>query len=79
MVWILQKTEPAYEQAESMLEPFMCLARLDTEAGATISSQYGVSSLPTMVLFRNNQILARQAGALSAEQIVTWARTRILS
>ncbi len=74
-----QKMAPAYEQAASTLEPFVRLARLNTEADQVIASKYAVSSLPTMVLFRNSKELARQAGALTAEQIIAWTRAKILS
>ena len=73
-----KKMAPAYEQAASSLEPFVRLARLNTEADPLIASKYEVNSLPTMVIFRSNRELARQAGALTAEQIVTWARSKFL-
>jgi len=74
-----KKMAPAYEQAATSLEPFMRLARLNTETDPTIASQYAVTSLPTLILFRNNRELARQSGAMTAEQIIAWARARILS
>lgn len=74
-----QKMAPAYEQAASSLEPFVRLANLNTEADPVIASKYAVSSLPTMILFRDDKELARQAGALTAEQIVAWTRAKIIS
>ena len=59
MVWLLKKMAPAYEQAAISLEPLVRLGRLNTETDPAIASQYAVTSLPTMVLFRNNQELAR--------------------
>jgi len=74
-----QKMAPAYEQAAASLEPFLRLASLNTETNPAIASQYAVTNLPTMILFRNNRELARQTGAMSAEQVSAWARAKILS
>lgn len=73
------KMAPAFEQAASQLEPYVRLAKLNTVANPAIATQYRVSSLPTLILFRANQELARQAGALTVEQIVGWTRATILT
>ncbi|RLA19650.1 MAG: hypothetical protein DRQ62_11610 [Gammaproteobacteria bacterium] len=39
--------------------------------------QYGIRSIPTLVLFRNGQELARQAGAMGAKDIVNWTQHHI--
>ena len=73
-----QKMAADYEQAASHLEPFVRLAKINTGTSPAIASQYAVNSLPTLILFRNNRELARQAGALTREQIVAWARSKII-
>ena len=72
-----KKMAPDYEQAASQLEPYVRLAKINTVTYPAIASQYAVSGLPTLILFRNNRELARQAGALTREQIVAWVRTKI--
>ncbi|WP_292977893.1 thioredoxin family protein, partial [Nitrosomonas sp.] len=37
--------------------------------------QYGIRSIPTLVLFRNGREVARQSGAMSAQDIVHWVQT----
>ena len=68
---------PAFGAAARDLEPAMRLGKLDTEAEQTIAARYGIRSIPTMILIANGREVARQAGAMSASSIVTWARQQL--
>lgn len=65
---------PAFEAAARELEPAMRLAKVDTDAEPALGTRFGIRSIPTLVLIRRGEELARQSGALSAAQIVQWAR-----
>lgn len=65
---------PQFEQAAAELEPLVRLAKVDTESEPQLAAQFGIRSIPTLVLFRNGREVARQSGALSADDIVRWAR-----
>lgn len=65
---------PQFIRAASLLEPAVRLAKVDTEAEQSLGAQYGIRSIPTLVLFRGGQELARQEGAMGAEAIVSWVR-----
>ena len=65
---------PAFAQAAGLLEPQFRLAKLNTEAEQGLAGQYGIRSIPTLVLFKNGREVARQAGAMGAQDIVRWAR-----
>ena len=67
---------PAFEQAAAQLEPDFRLAKLNTEEEQAIGAQYGIRSIPTMVLFRNGQEIARQSGAMMAADIMRWVRAQ---
>ena len=67
---------PQFEAAAKALEPRMRLGKLDTEAGQQIAGRYGIRGIPTMILFRGGEEIARTSGAMSAAQIVEWARSR---
>ena len=68
---------PAFEQAAAQLEPQVRLAKLNTEEAQAIAAEYGIRSIPTLVLFRNGVEVARQPGAMGADDIVRWVRTHI--
>ena len=64
---------PAYEQAAKQLEPHMRVAKLNTEDAQAIAARHDIRSIPTLALFRHGEEVARQAGAMSAADIVRWA------
>jgi thioredoxin 2 len=63
---------PAFAQAAAMLEPKVRLGKVDTESEPALGSQYGIRSIPTLALFKHGKELARQSGAMSAQDIVRW-------
>jgi thioredoxin 2 len=68
---------PAFARAAGELEPFLRVAKLNTEDAPNIAGRFAIRSIPTLVLFSRGQEIARQAGAMDARSIVNWARTRI--
>ncbi len=68
---------PHFEAAAAQLEPLVRLAKVDTEANPTLGGRHGIRSIPTLVLFRQGRELARQAGAMSAADIVRWTRQHL--
>lgn len=65
---------PAFEAAARRLEPAVRLLKLDSEAEQAAAGALNVSSIPTLILLRDGQIIARQAGAMNTAQIVEWTR-----
>lgn len=65
---------PAYAEAAAQLEPAMRLLKLDSDAHPGVASRLGIRGIPTLILYRGGKEVARQSGALSAPQIVAWAR-----
>jgi len=68
---------PAFVQAAAQLEPRVRLAKLNTEVEQSLAAQYGIRSIPTLALFHQGRELARQAGAMSAQDIVRWTRAHL--
>jgi thioredoxin 2 len=66
---------PAFEAAAKELEPELRLGKLDIEAEPAIAARYGISSIPSLVLFREGREVLRTAGAMPLTAIVQWARS----
>ncbi|QEL64849.1 thioredoxin 2 [Oryzomicrobium terrae] len=66
-----QAMAPAFAAAAAR-RPGVRFAKLDTEANQALAARYGIRSIPTLILFQGGREVARQSGALSAEQIDTW-------
>jgi len=65
---------PAFAEAAVVLEPNMRLAKINTEEQQGLAARYSIRSIPTLILFRNGQEIARQSGALSKPDLVRWAQ-----
>ena len=65
---------PAYEQAAAELEPDYRLLKVNADEEQALAAQYGIRSIPTMILFTGGRPLARTAGAMDTRRIVAWAR-----
>ncbi|MBL8497492.1 thioredoxin TrxC [Nitrosomonas sp. JL21] len=65
---------PAFAEAAAVLEPNMRLVKINTEEQQGLAARYAIRSIPTLILFRNGQEIARQSGALSKPDLVRWAQ-----
>jgi thioredoxin 2 len=65
---------PQFVEAARQLEPGMRLLKLDTQAHPDAGARFGIRGIPTMILFRQGREMARQSGAMSASDIMGWAR-----
>jgi len=63
---------PVFEQVAGEMEPDIRFAKVDTEAAQDVAMRYAIRSIPTIVLFKNGQEIARQAGAMPAEHLKSW-------
>jgi len=68
---------PAYQEAARELEPQVRLIKLNSDAEQMVASRLGIQAIPTIILFHKGQEVARTSGAMSATQIVRWARDRL--
>ena len=63
---------PAYAQAAVKLEPRARLAKLNTEHEQGIAGQFNIRSIPTLIIFKGGNEIARQSGAMNAADIIRW-------
>lgn len=70
---------PAYEKAATVLEPHVRLAKVNTEEEQTLAAKFGIVSIPTLMIFRGGREVARQPGAMGAQDIERWVRAHLSS
>lgn len=68
---------PAFEEAARRMEPGARFAKLDTDQAQDVAARFQVRSIPTLIVFRDGQEVARQSGAMGAEQLVRWVSAAI--
>jgi thioredoxin 1 len=67
---------PIFEQA-SEENPDAVFAKVDTEAQQALAGSFGITSIPTLMIIRDNVVLYAQPGALPAaalNELITKAR-----
>lgn len=69
---------PAFKEAAALLEPYVRLAKVNTDVEQTLGAQHHIRSIPTLILFKDGRELARQAGAMMTQDIVRWTQSQAL-
>lgn len=67
---------PQFEQASKEWRGKVRFAKLNTEQAPGPSGQFGIRSIPTMILFQNGRETARQSGAMNQAQISQWLQSQ---
>lgn len=65
---------PQYAAAAAQL-PRVRFAKVDTEVARNTAAQFQIRSIPTLVVLRGGQEVARRSGAMSAADLVRWIRS----
>ncbi|MCY4053233.1 MAG: thioredoxin [Hyphomicrobiales bacterium] len=63
---------PMLEEVTTEMNGRFTLAKLDVDENPEIASQYGVRSIPMLVLFRNGEVVDSTVGASSKARLVKW-------
>ena len=69
-----QMMAPIFEQAAQQLEPRVRVAKVDTDKEQNLAGQFGIRSIPTLILFRRGKEAARTTGAMGLPQLLQWVQ-----
>ena len=65
-----QQMAPIFEEIEKELKGRYKFAKLNVDEARDISIQFGVTSVPTFIYIRNNQVKGRDTGYMSKEDLL---------
>ena len=65
---------PQFERASQQLKGRVVFAKVNSDENPATARRFGIRGIPTLVRLEAGRELARQAGALQAAQIVSFAR-----
>ena len=68
---------PIVDQLADEYSGKLKVGKLDADEHQSVLMRYGIMSIPTLVLFQGGREVARQSGAMPAQQIVSWARSQL--
>jgi thioredoxin 2 len=63
---------PAFEQAARLMEPRARFAKLNTDEAQAVAARCGIRSIPTLMVFKGGQEIARQSGAMDPQTLNRW-------
>lgn len=67
-----QSFAPVFSQAASELEPHFRFGKINTEQQQQLAAQFGIRSIPTLMVFKQGKVVAQQAGALPKQAFYQW-------
>jgi len=69
---------PHFESAAGRV-PGVRFVKVDSDASPQSSARYGIRSIPTLILFKNGNEVARQSGAMQATELANWINRQAAS
>jgi thioredoxin len=72
-----QMMVPILEQVNNQLKDRLRIVKIDTEKYGNLASQYQISALPTLVLFKQGQPVDKIEGVMQAQQLVEHLKSRL--
>jgi len=68
---------PAFEKAAVAMESRVRFAKLNTDEEQSVAQQFDIRSIPTLILFRDGQEVARHSGAMMGGDIERWVTQQL--
>jgi thioredoxin 2 len=68
---------PHFHTAAARLEPDFQLLKINSDENQRTAADLHIRGIPTLILFRDGVEIARQSGAMTADQIVSWAHAML--
>ena len=63
---------PALEEIAGELGGKVKIVKMTVDENQAVPAQYGIRSIPTLMLFKDGEIVAMKAGAMPKSKIVEW-------
>ena len=63
---------PALEEIAGSLNGKVKIVKLNVDENPHTAAKYGIQSIPTLMIFKNGQLAARQIGAAPKQKLEQW-------
>ncbi|MBS0253799.1 MAG: thioredoxin [Proteobacteria bacterium] len=68
---------PALEEISEELADKVTIAKVDIMENTDVSAQFGVQSIPLMLLFKNGEVVAKKLGAAPKGALKAWLESEL--
>ena len=63
---------PALEEIAGAMGDKVKIVKLNVDENPGVASKYGIMSIPTLMIFKNGELAARQVGAAPKQKLEQW-------
>ena len=68
---------PALEEIAGSLGEKVKIVKLNVDENQNVATKYGIMSIPTLMIFKNGEMAARQVGAAPKQKLEQWITTAV--
>ena len=68
---------PALDEIAGAMGDKVKIVKLNVDENPQTASKYGVMSIPTLMIFKNGEMAARQVGAAPKQKLEQWITTAV--
>src|SRR5882757_2089197 len=68
---------PALEEIAGVMGDKVKIVKLNVDENPGVASKYGIMSSPTLMIFKNGEMAARQVGAAPKQKLEQWSTTAV--
>ena len=68
---------PALEEISEEMKEDVRITKINIDENPTTPQKYGVRGIPTLLLFKNGEVVAEKVGALPKNQLAEWISENI--
>ena len=68
---------PALEEIAGAMGDKVKIVKLNVDENPAVASKYGIMSIPTLMIFKNGELAARQVGAAPKQKLHQWISTAV--
>ena len=68
---------PVLEDLANEMQGKVTIAKMNVDENSAVPGNYGIRSIPTLILFKNGQPIANKVGALPKQALQAWVQENL--
>ena len=72
-----KEISPILEEINNEMHKKIKIVKVNIDDNPNIPNQYGVQSIPTLIIFKKGKVIATKVGATIKSELLTWIKTSI--
>ena len=68
---------PALEEIAGEMEGKVTIAKVDVDANPGVAGQLGIRSIPTLMIYKNGELVGQKVGAASKGDLQRWIQANV--